>query len=331
MALLEGSTSSLTAARARVAAGRPLPGALLTAGEGVADLLVRFAQDLAGPEVPELAIRFAQLASFFDPRSADARIMTGRLLAERGQHRAALSVLAQVSTEDPLAPRAANSKTASLVALGRGEEAVAAAAAGAASAEGAARLGDVLTDLERHGEAADAYRRALELTRAATSSARAEWTLALQLGSALLASGRWPEAKAALQEARRLAPDEAMVLNFLGYAQLERREDLPEAARLIEEASRLAPDDASITDSLGWSHFLRGNTRKAIELLEKAAQAVPADPAVNEHLGDAYYVAGRRFEARFAWQAALTFAQGDVAERLRAKIVAGLTPGLAAP
>ena len=331
LALLDGSAPALAAARAEVGAGRPLGGGLGTAGAGVADLLVKFAEDIAGPDVPELAIRFAQLASFFDPGSADARILTGRLLAEQGQHRAALRALAQVRAEDPLAARAAEARTASLIALGRGEEALAAATAGAASAEGAARLGDVLTELGRHDEAAAAYGKALKLAQGSAPSARANWALALQLGSALLAADRWPEAKAALQEAQRLAPDQAMVLNFLGYAQLERRENLAEAARLIEEANRLAPGDAAITDSLGWAHYVRGDVPKAIELLERAAQAVPADPAVNEHLGDAYYSAGRRFEARFAWQAALIFAAGEAAERIEAKMKGGLKPGLAAP
>jgi Flp pilus assembly protein TadD len=122
-----------------------------------------------------------------------------------------------------------------------------------------------------------------------------------------------------------------VVLNFLGYSQLERRENLAEAERLIREASKLQPDDAAITDSLGWALYVRGDLPQAIALLERAAQSQPADTAINEHLGDAYYSAGRRFEARYAWQAALTYAEGDAATRLRAKIDSGLKPALAAP
>jgi Flp pilus assembly protein TadD len=122
-----------------------------------------------------------------------------------------------------------------------------------------------------------------------------------------------------------------LVLNYLGYSQLERRENLVEAEKLIREASRLRPDDAAITDSLGWAHYIRGNLPSAITLLEKAAAGQPADPAINEHLGDAYYSAGRRFEARYAWEAALLYAEDEDATRLRAKIEAGLTPKLAAP
>jgi Flp pilus assembly protein TadD len=121
------------------------------------------------------------------------------------------------------------------------------------------------------------------------------------------------------------------VLNFLGYSQLERRENLAEAEKLIGEANRLQPNDAAITDSLGWAYYVRGDVAKAIELLERAAQGQPTDAAIAEHLGDAYYSAGRRYEARYAWRAALHHAEGPAAARLRTKIDTGLRPDLAAP
>ena len=127
-----------------------------------------------------------------------------------------------------------------------------------------------------------------------------------------------------------MAPQQPAVLNYLGYAQLERRENVAEALRLVAEAHRLAPENASITDSLGWAYYLTGDLPRAIELLETAARGEPADSTINEHLGDAYYRAGRRIEARFAWKAALVYAEGAEAERLRAKIDTGLTPQLAA-
>jgi hypothetical protein len=43
------------------------------------------------------------------------------------------------------------------------------------------------------------------------------------------------------------------------------------------------------------------------------------------------YQSGRRFEARFAWNAALITAEDDVAARVKAKLAAGLTPAYAAP
>ena len=44
------------------------------------------------------------------------------------------------------------------------------------------------------------------------------WTLLLLHASALEDANRWPEAKQALQQALALAPDQPLLLNFLGYA-----------------------------------------------------------------------------------------------------------------
>jgi Flp pilus assembly protein TadD len=100
---------------------------------------------------------------------------------------------------------------------------------------------------------------------------------------------------------------------------------------MIRKASQLAPDDASITDSLGWAEFKRGKVEAAIDTLERAAEKDPDQAEIQEHLGDALYKSGRRFEARFAWHAALVTAEDKIAERVKAKLASGLTVGNAAP
>jgi predicted Zn-dependent protease len=191
------------------------------------------------------------------------------------------------------------------------------------------QLGQIQQDQDNHAEAARSYARALELWRANPEPTLPEWTLVLAHGGALERSGQWPQARAALREAYRLAPTEPLVLNYLGYAQLDRGEAMEESERMIREALRLAPDNAAIVDSLGWALYRRGQVAEAIPILERAVVAEPADPEINEHLGDAYYSAGRRIEARFAWQAALVHATGPAVERLRRKIDRGLTPAVA--
>jgi Flp pilus assembly protein TadD len=100
---------------------------------------------------------------------------------------------------------------------------------------------------------------------------------------------------------------------------------------MIRKAVALAPDDASITDSLGWALYKRGKLPDAIETLQRAAASDPTQAEIHEHLGDALFASGRRYEARFAWNAALVTADADLAARVRAKMVAGLTPATAAP
>ena len=57
---------------------------------------------------------------------------------------------------------------------------------------------------------------------------------------------------------------------------------------------------------------------------EQAAAAEPADSAINDHLGDVYWSIGRRYEARYAWRAAATSAEGDDVARIKKKIDQGL-------
>ena len=147
------------------------------------------------------------------------------------------------------------------------------------------------------------------------------------------ARGRQPLARgqAALQEGLAIAPDQPLLLNFLGYAKLERGEDVEAAEAMIRKASELAPDDASIIDSLGWAQFKRGKIAEAIETLQQAAEKDPDQAEIQEHLGDALYKSGRRYEARFAWSAALITGEDDIAARVKAKLLAGLTQANAAP
>jgi tetratricopeptide (TPR) repeat protein len=334
LALLAGDAPALVAARKLVERGKAIPGEIASAPAGIAELLIRVAVDLHRQDVANIALSFGRLATFLAPDNSEGWLVTSDLLNAQGQRAAALAVLANIAPHDPYAGAAEDGRIRLLVASGNQaaalKQAEAAVKAPQPSVADWTRLGDLYGELKRYGDAADAYSQAVALARQG-STTHPEWTLQLLLGGSLEEAGRWPEAKAALEAAYKLAPDQPIVLNYLGYAQLERRENIQEAEKLIREASRLQPDSAEITDSLGWAHYLRGSVATAIPLLEKAAEGQPADPAIKEHLGDAYYSVGRRFEARYAWEAALLYAQESDAKRLRAKIEVGLRPDLASP
>ena len=51
----------------------------------------------------------------------------------------------------------------------------------------------------------------------------------------------------------------------------------------------------------------------------------PADPTINAHLGDAYWMTGRRLEARFQWERALSFdPEPAIEQELAEKLENGL-------
>jgi len=333
LALLEGNGAPIAAARRRIEAGQPLPGAIAGADSGMAELVVRLALDLQSQDLTPLAAMFARLGTWLAPDNSEAWMVAAQLLSDQGKQRIAVPLLANVGADDPFAVTARDQRIRILLDGGDREAALADALAvtGAASAEASdwVRLGEVYGAIGRQADAAEAFRRALAVRREG-DDAQAEWVLWLMRGGALDEAGNWPDARHALQEAYRLAPEQPFVLNYLGYAQLVRHENAAEAERLIREAHRRAPDNSAITDSLGWALYLRGALPEAIAMLEQAAEAQPADVEINEHLGDAYFAAGRRIEARFAWKAASVYAEGPAASRIAAKMERGLTRELAA-
>ena len=101
-----------------------------------------------------------------------------------------------------------------------------------------------------------------------------------------------------------MEPDNAMVLNALGYTLVDRTDRYHEALELIKRANELKPNDPAITDSLGWAMFRLGNYQEAIRLLEKALADFP-DHEVAAHLGEVLWYTGEHDRAREVWREAL--------------------------
>jgi tetratricopeptide (TPR) repeat protein len=334
LAMTEGMGAGEAAARQRILAGKRNGQAIDNLPEAFSDVLTAFAADLSRLQRGAPPIGLVQVARYADPQNSSATGLLALLLAGQGRSDEALALLRTVPPGDAMISQARDVQVRILTDDKKFNEAyqVAAAAAAAPNADVSdfSRFGDVLQSMKRHGEAANAYDRAIAFARAQNLKAEL-WTLLLLRASALEDSNRWPEARAALQQALAIAPDQPLLLNFMGYGQLERGENMDSAEAMIRKASELAPDDASITDSLGWAEFKRGKVSEAIATLQKAAEKDPDQAEIQEHLGDALYKSGRRYEARFAWNAALVTAEDEIAARVKAKLVSGLTSANAAP
>jgi tetratricopeptide (TPR) repeat protein len=332
LAMLDSPAEEAAAARARIAAGKRIGAAVDTGGKAYGAMLLGLALDLNRVNSTSLPVRLVQVARYASPGDSSAAIVMGAMLQAQGRTDEALSAFRSVKSGELLAGQARDAEARALT-QARKYDAALAVARSALAAPGAgwsdySRLGDIYSSMKQYAGAADAYQRALDL---AGPQATDRWSLLLLKASSLEAADRWPEAKSDLEAALKLAPDQPLILNFLGYAKLERGEDLDNAEAMIRKASALAPDDASITDSLGWAQYKRGRIDEGIETLQRAAVADPAQAEIREHLGDALYDAGRKFEARFAWEAALVTADDETAARVRAKLLSGLNKTNKAP
>ncbi|WIW89223.1 tetratricopeptide repeat protein [Sphingobium sp. V4] len=334
LALLPADDANFALARADIARGKGSKGrkALLTPAQGFARLLTRLAADIASDDAGlVLAVRLARIATFADPHDPEAHIVAARLLTAAGYPAFAAPEAANVSARGWYAGLAQAELVGAMAGTGDRDGAITLArtlvAEPGADPERHVRLGRLLADARDFAGAAAAFKAA----QAGYPQDSVPWTLLLFEGSALEQGKRWDEARVVLERAARIAPHEPVILNYLGYAQIERRQNVEQALLLLKRASALKPQDASITDSLGWAQFVTGDVRAAVPVLERAAAGAPDDPTINEHLGDALWTAGRRYEARYAWNAAAVYAEGDVAARLAAKSEEGLKPEYAAP
>ncbi len=99
-------------------------------------------------------------------------------------------------------------------------------------------------------------------------------------------------------------PKDPVALNALGYTLADRTDRTREAYRYIKKALALAPDNAAIVDSMGWVQYKRGRLSSARDHLERA-YSMAQDPEIAAHLGEVLWVMGETVEARRVWDEAL--------------------------
>ena len=92
-------------------------------------------------------------------------------------------------------------------------------------------------------------------------------------------------------------PENADVLNALGYTLADRTNRYQEAHDYIKRALDLSPDNFYILDSMGWVLYRLGRLEESIEYLKKAKK-LNDDPEVSAHLSEVLWVKGDKQEAR---------------------------------
>ena len=101
-------------------------------------------------------------------------------------------------------------------------------------------------------------------------------------------------------------PEDADVLNFLGYFYADNNKNLDEAETLLNRALKKDPENPFYLDSLGWLYFRKGRLEEAAALVRRAIYTMETDDALlRDHLGDIYLKQGDTKHALAEWLRAL--------------------------
>lgn len=183
-------------------------------------------------------------------------------------------------------------------------------------------LANIMRARQKYAEAAEYYSKAIALV---DKPDRRHWTLWYGRGASYERIKQWDNAEKDLIFAKKLNPDEPLILNYLGYSWVDQDRNLEEGLVMIKRAVALKPKDGYITDSLGWAYYKLGDFEQAVVHLEEAVRLRPEDPVLNDHLGDALWQVGRKREARFQWELALTFEpEPEEVDRIKGKLARGI-------
>ena len=116
--------------------------------------------------------------------------------------------------------------------------------------------------------------------------------------------------EADLKKILRAHPKDVSVLNALGYTLVDRTDRYQEAEVYLQQALDLKPEEAVIIDSMGWLKFKQGKSAEALVLLRKA-YARQAENEIAAHLAEILWFVGEKDEARLVFGKALKKAPED--------------------
>jgi tetratricopeptide (TPR) repeat protein len=128
-------------------------------------------------------------------------------------------------------------------------------------------------------------------------------------------------------------PDNTGLMNNLGYSLIDGPEsdkELDEGFKLLKQAIRMTPDEANLLDSIGWAYYQYGDFREARRFIAMALEefAPFAHWELSDHMGDIEWRLGDQEAARKHWNDSL---KAFPPEHNKAQIEAKLRDGLTSP
>jgi tetratricopeptide (TPR) repeat protein len=148
------------------------------------------------------------------------------------------------------------------------------------------------------------YREALEVLNAAILAVPGDKDLLYARSLVAEKLGMLDVTEHDLREILKHDPKNVNALNALGYTLTDRTTRFQEALELLNQAIALKPDDAYIMDSMGWLQYRLGNYAEAVKYLRRALD-MRNDAEIAAHLGEVLWVMGNHRDAESVWNSAL--------------------------
>lgn len=282
-----------------------------TAAQGLARSLFDISMVLFRQGADEPARLYACMAIALDTDFTDARFLLGHIMTHEGQLDEAFRQYTAISQNDKGYLKAQRQAANILEQAEYYEDAIAILEnleKSYGDVKSRIEIGNVYRGQEKYKAALKSYNKAFKRIG---ENDRDKWNLYYLRGMTHERLGQFDDAVADLNKALELQPDNAYILNYLGYSLADKGRELDRALKLIRKAAALEPNDGYITDSLGWVLYRLGEYEQAVPHLERAVELLPYDAIINDHLGDAYWQVGRELEARFQWRRALNHSEDE--------------------
>jgi tetratricopeptide (TPR) repeat protein len=284
-------------------AGKAIPPLVTTPQAGAAEALYGVGASLSHRGGEDLALVYLQLALYLEPTHPLALLSLGDLYEMLKKPELAIDAYQRVPASSPLKRNAQIQMATDLDTLDRSDEAIGIlknlTTEQPKDIEALLALGNIERGRKKFDDCGGTYTRAIDALPAPPDNNN--WVVYYFRGICFERSKQWPKAEADLRKALEMQPEQANVLNYLGYSWIDQGINLDEGMSMIKRAVDQRPDDGYIVDSLGWAYFKIGNYDEAAKTLERAIDLKPEDPTINDHLGDAYWRIGRKLEAQFQW------------------------------
>ncbi len=325
--LAGGDKNSLVEAALKDAKAGKLPEPFMASSSaGASEALFSLASAMTDDQSIDVALLYTQLAFTLKGDKPILDTLLGDIYVNTKQYQYAIDAYDKTPETSPLRVNADTEIAVNLQRLDRSKEAQAKLkdiiAKDPTNYDVLMTLANVYRGNEEFAAAAETYSKALALVPVPTKD---QWRAFYYRGIAFEQQKIWDKSEADFRTALSLSPEEPTVLNYLGYAMIERKVNLNEALGMVKKAVELKPNDGYIVDSLGWAYFQLGDYEEAAIQIERAVDLNPADPIIGEHLGDAYWRVGRKLEAKFQWQHAKDNGpQPEDLKRIEGKLLNGL-------